>query len=95
VSLGIEAVKFLSDRHHHLLNDRFERDFVLQGLQLILENNIFAFGKKKKHFLQVKGTAMETKVAPTYATLTLGYLEHRLHQELVTRWGEEDANTIT
>jgi hypothetical protein len=27
--------------------------------------------------------------------LTLGYLEHRLHQELVTRWGEEDANTIT
>jgi hypothetical protein len=38
---------------------------------------------------------MGTKVAPTYATLTLGYLEHRLHQELVTRWGEEDANTIT
>ena len=38
---------------------------------------------------------MGTKVAPTYATLTLGYLEHRLYQELVNRWGEEDANAIT
>ena len=38
---------------------------------------------------------MGTKVAPTCATLTLGYLEHRLHQELVTRLGEEDTNTIT
>jgi hypothetical protein len=44
LNLGIEAVKFWIDQHHHLLNDRFERDFVLQGLKVILENNIFAFG---------------------------------------------------
>jgi hypothetical protein len=28
-----------------------------------------------KHFLQIKGNAMETKVAPTYVTLVLGFLE--------------------
>jgi hypothetical protein len=39
--------------------------------------------------------SMGTNVAPTYTTLTLRYFKHRLYQELVTQWGEEDANTIT
>ena len=92
VDLGIEAVKYWIDQHPEILHDRFERDFVLEGLRIILQNNTFNFGKK--HLLQIKGTAMGTKVVPIYATLTLGYLEHKLHQKLVTRWGEEDAKII-
>ena len=37
---------------------------------------------------------MGMKVAPTYATLTLGYLEYKLHQKLITLWGEELAEKI-
>ena len=37
---------------------------------------------------------MGTKVAPTYATLTLGFLEHRLHSEICTLWGKEIATNI-
>ena len=34
------------------------------------------------YYRQVKGTAMGTKVAPVYATLTLGYLEQKLYQRV-------------
>ena len=37
---------------------------------------------------------MGTKVAPKYATLTLGYLEYKLHQKLITLWGEELSEQI-
>ncbi|XP_062579660.1 uncharacterized protein LOC134241640 [Saccostrea cucullata] len=93
VDLGIKAVKYWIDRYPNLLQDRFEQEFILEGLRIILQNNTFAFGIE--HFIQTKGTAMGTKVAPTYATLTLGYLEQKLHQRLVTLWGEEDAEAIT
>lgn len=37
---------------------------------------------------------MGTKVAPTYATLTLGYLEEKLHEQILSLWGEEEARSI-
>ena len=37
---------------------------------------------------------MGTKVTPTYATLILGYLEYKLHQKLITLWGEELSEQI-
>ena len=37
---------------------------------------------------------MGRKVAPKYATLTLGYLEYKLHQKLITLWGEELSEQI-
>ncbi|XP_061193752.1 uncharacterized protein LOC133201982 [Saccostrea echinata] len=82
----------LSHIYPDLLQDRFEKEFILEGLRIILLNNTFAFGKD--HFIQTKGTAMGTKVAPTYGTLTLGYLEQKLHHQLATLWGEEDAESI-
>ena len=78
--LGIEAVKFWTEKYPNLLHDRFPQEFAIQGLKRILENNTFNFGN---HFLQTKGTAMGTNVAPTYATVTLGYLEYRLLQKVM------------
>ena len=49
---------------------------LLRALKFILENNSFHFNGN--YYRQVKGTAMGTKVAPVYATLTLGYLEQKL-----------------
>ena len=90
--LGLEAVKFWMENNPEILNDRFQQNFILEGLKLVLENNSFAFSDH--HYLQTKGTAIGTKVAPTYATLTLGYLEHKLHNQLCTLWGEESARNI-
>ena len=49
-------------------------------MKFILENNSFHFNGN--YYRQVKGTAMGTKVAPVYATLTLGYLEQKLYQRV-------------
>jgi hypothetical protein len=38
-----------------------------------------------KFYQQKRGTAMGTKMAPTYATLVLGYLEHILYEQLLNR----------
>ena len=59
---------------------RISNNFILEGLKLILENNIFYFNGR--FFRQLRGTAMGTKVAPVYATLTLGYLERSLCNSL-------------
>lgn len=90
--LGIKAVSYWINKHPEILQDRFTKEFILEGLHIILQNNTFAFGKN--HYLQVKGTAMGTKVAPTYATLTLGYLEEKLHEQILSLWGEEEARSI-
>jgi hypothetical protein len=64
------------EKYPEILNDRFQKNFVcMEGLKLVLENNSFAFSDH--HYLQTKRTAMGTKVAPTYATRTLGFLENK------------------
>ena len=48
-------------------------------------------------FRRKKCTAMVTKVAPTYATLTIGYLERKLYKQIASDFGptfrEEFENT--
>ena len=70
--LGIQAVEYWLEKYPEELRNRFSKDFVLDGIKFILENNTFSFNQA--HYKQVKGTAMGTKVAPVYATLTIGYL---------------------
>ncbi|XP_063438424.1 uncharacterized protein LOC134719344 [Mytilus trossulus] len=45
-------------------------------LKLVLENNNFSFNEK--HYLQIDGTSMGTKMAPSYANIFMGQLEKRL-----------------
>jgi hypothetical protein len=71
-ALGLEAIAFWMDKHRSEINPRFSKEFIVEGLQLVLGNNYSMFDDK--HFLQIKGTAMGTKVAPTYATLVLGFI---------------------
>ena len=93
VELGIQAVQFWIGKYPNLINDRFTQNFILEGLKIVLNNNTFSFDDK--HYLQTKGTAMGTKVAPTYATLTLGYFEFLLQTEILNLWGEDSANYIS
>ncbi len=49
---------------------------LIQGLKLVLELNAFQFNKRL--FLQTKGTAMGTRVAPSSACLTMGDIEKKI-----------------
>ena len=51
---------------------------MLEGIKLILENNIFHFNGA--YFIQTKGTAMGSKFAPIYSSLVLVYLEEKLYE---------------
>ena len=56
----------------------FNKKFITEGIELILNNNSFQFNHI--NYIQTLGTSMGTKIAPTYATLTLAYLEENLYK---------------
>jgi hypothetical protein len=68
-TIGLLALSFWIDKHREKIDNRFTKEFLSTATELVLNNNTFNFDNK--HFQQVKGTAMGTKMAPTYATLTL------------------------
>ena len=79
-ALGLEAVDYWLEKYPETFNSRFTKEFILDGIKLILENNIFCFNDT--YFKQEKGTAMGTKFAPVDATLTIGYLEEKLFNRI-------------
>ncbi|XP_061180683.1 uncharacterized protein LOC133189301 [Saccostrea echinata] len=91
--LGLEAVEYWISKDPEKINGRFSRDFILEATEIVLTNNTFTFNGK--HFKQIKGTAMGTKMAPTYATLTLGYLEEKMYQKVGEQFNEEVKNYIS
>ncbi|CAG2206353.1 unnamed protein product [Mytilus edulis] len=77
--LGITAVKYWLENTENVIENRLTKEFILASLKLILERNIFYFNGTFYH--QKKATAMGTKMAPSYATLVLGYLEQLLYEK--------------
>ena len=78
--LGLEAISFWLDKFPELIANRYNKAFITDALKIVLENNIFSFNNN--YFKQIKGTAMGTKVAPTYATLVLAFLEEKCIKQL-------------
>ena len=91
--LGLEAIEFWLKKHPSILPDRIPRDFVLEATHIILNNNYFQFDETI--YLQIKGTAMGTKMAPVYANLTIGYLESKLYNSLPQTIPSGEAEYIT
>ena len=74
---GLEALDYYLTNYPEDLNPKFNKNFVLEAADFILKNNICFFDKV--YYLQIKGTAMGTIFAPTYANLTMGYHEVKLY----------------
>ena len=89
--VGLEAVNFWLEKIQRDTT-RITNDFILEGVQLILENNVFYFNGQ--HYRQIRGTAMGTKMAPIYATLTLGYLETKLYDSIFNDYGRNVYNNF-
>ena len=90
--LGIKAMKYWINKHPGSHNSRFSKEFIIDSILLILTNNTFTFDDRI--FLQKKGTAMGTKMAPSYATLVLGYLENELYSQVSHKMGEEIGHYV-
>ena len=90
--LGLQAVSFWFDKYKDCLPKQVSKELILEGLSVVLENNTFKFGDK--WFLQKKGTAMGTKVAPTYATLVLGYLEEQFYVKVSEEFNSDIATYV-
>ena len=62
---GIETISYWIDKHPETINPRFCKNFIIEGLLFVLENNVFHFNDE--YFKQILGTAMGTDVAPAFA----------------------------
>ena len=70
---GLEAIDYFLTKYQEDLHPRFSKAFVLESVNFILKNNTLTFDSE--FHLHIKGTAMGTIFAPTYANLTMGYHE--------------------
>lgn len=66
--------------YSELIPKDFSPEFILDSIQFILENNTFHF--VGDFYKQIKGTAVRTKMAPTYIILVMGYFEEILYQKV-------------
>ena len=78
--LGLEAINVWLEKDPDDLPRNIPKEFVLDALGIVLECDVFFFNNK--YYLQIKGCAMGTKLAPTYATLVMAYLELRLYDKV-------------
>ena len=60
------------------LSDNQLTDIIIQSTKFILKHNYFNF--RNQQFLQLKGTAMGTKMAPQYANVFMANLEENFLQ---------------
>jgi hypothetical protein len=75
-SHGIAMTGWWLELHRPDLHSNFPSIKILEGLDIIMRNNVFAFGSH--YFKQCNGTAMGTPCACTYATIYYSYHEETL-----------------
>ena len=91
--LGVKSMEYWINKHPRSLNSRFSKDFIIDSIVFIVANNTFT--SDARIFVQKKSTAIGTKMAPSYATLALGYLENELYSLVTNKMGEEIAIMLT
>ena len=91
-TFGLEAQTGGFKNHPESLHARTDKEFALECSKFILQNNNIKFNNE--FYNQIKGTAMGTIFAPTYATLSMGYFEIKLYSVCTFKYGELLAEHI-
>ena len=87
LELGQEAIEYWIDTYPQLLHGRFTKEFVLEGLSIVMSNAVFQFNDEC--YSLNMGTATGTTVAPTYANLIMAYLETKMYTSVLQHFGQE------
>ena len=83
-------MEYWINKKREKVDQRFSTSFIINALKNILERNVFYFDGKM--YRQKCGIAMGTKVAPTYATLVMGYfIEDILFQRISHKYSHDVA----
>lgn len=90
--LGLEAIGYWLDNYSTSLTRPFSKEFLLKAISIVLQQNTFQFDEK--NYKQIQGTAMGTKMAPTYATLVMGFLEKRLYTKYEEKYGSNETENF-
>ena len=85
--LGKDAIKYWLQKYPELIPKGISKEFILEGLSVVLEFNTFIFNCRI--YLQIKGVSLATKLAPTYVNLLMAYLEIKLYQIIGEKYGKE------
>ena len=85
--LGSKAVWYWMSKFPEVLNPRFSPEFIIEALEIIMHNSNFSFNGS--FYSLLKGTVTGTVVAPSYAILSIGYLEVMLYRQVKEKFGEQ------
>ena len=91
-TFGLKTLDYWLWNHPESLHARFNRDFVLECGKFILQSKNMKF--TNEFYNQIKGTAMVTIFAPTYATLSMRYFEIKVYSVCSFKCGELLAKYI-
>ena len=83
---GLPATKFWLELCPQLLQGKHTPDSILQLLELVLTKSFFNFNGTC--YALREGTVTGTTVAPTYANLTMAFLELKLYKLVKEKYGE-------
>ena len=83
---GLEAIEYWLDKFPESLHPRFPKEFVLESVKFILENNNLNFDNE--YFNQIKGVAMGAILSSTYANLTKGLFKLTFYDLYRDEFGE-------
>lgn len=76
---GIEAIRFTLGQYPEEIPEQLSKERIVESMKLILHNNYFIFMFPFSH--KKSGIVMGTKVAPTIANLTTGFIEKTMNQK--------------
>ena len=68
-TFGLETLDYWLENHPESLHARFNKELVLEYAKFILQNSNKKFNKEFHN--EIKGTAMGTIFAPSYASLSM------------------------
>ncbi|XP_060085696.1 uncharacterized protein LOC132565106 [Ylistrum balloti] len=88
--LGIAAISYWLQETRIVRN--ISKEFVREAVEIVLQENTFQFNDK--NYQQIQGTAMGTKMAPTYATLVMGILEVQFYNKYGEQFGQEEKKDL-
>ena len=83
---GLQAFEKALDKRTNEEKLNIPTKYISELLQKVLEGNIFEFNGKL--WQQKIGTAMGTRVAPTYANIFMGWLE----EEILSSWSKQNSS---
>jgi hypothetical protein len=90
--LGLTEIEHWLDKHRESLPRPFPKEFILEAISIVLKENTFQFDDI--NYKQIQGTEMGTKMAPTYATLTMGFIETQLYERFKEKYGQDEKENF-